>query len=525
MRKHPSLGRRRLNGIVHYATGYGVKVYVSRGHLIIEDGIGADRGTTRYNRATGRLRRLVVVASTGYISFEAVRWMTDAGCALIQLDHTGRVLVTSATSGNNQPALRRAQALAAVQDVGVEISRQLLGVKLKGQRTVAATLDGDAAAAIRLHEVGLAGCLDLDALRLVEAHAAAAYWAAWRGVQVRFATRDADRIPDHWSRFSQRASTLTGSPRVAIDPANAVANLLYALLEAESAIALTAVGLDPGVGILHTDQRARDSLALDLMEAARPTVDRYLLDLLSRNAFTAADFVETSAGQCRITPTLARRVADTALTWAREVAPHAEAIAQALAVNGGIAPPPTPLTGQSRRGRRPPTDRVRTFQGPAPPALPTCHDCGALLPAGGKRCRACHQSANALRLRTEQAEETTRRRSTGEHPSHRPAVRARIAEAQRARWAARQAALPGGFTGAPSEFSRLILPRLSGLAPRQLARETGLSRGYCAQVRDGKRVPHVRHWAAFQLAGLHGQEQSLGGREVARNSVGSVGGP
>jgi CRISPR-associated endonuclease Cas1 len=502
MRKHPSPGRRRLSGVAHYATGYGVRVRVSRGHLIIEDGIGADRRTTRYNRATGQLRRLVVVASTGYISFDAVRWMTDAGCALIQLDHTGRVLVTSATPGNNQPALRRAQARAADDDVGVEISRQLLIAKLHGQQAIAATLDADAATVIRKHEAALTGCRDLDTLRLVEAQAAAAYWAAWRGVQIRFAPRDADRIPNHWTRFRQRASPLTGSPRVAIDPANAIANLLYALLEAESGIALTTVGLDPGIGILHTDQRARDSLALDLMEATRPTVDRYLLDLLARTTFAAADFAETSTGQCRIMPRLARQLAETTVTWACEIAPHAEQIARRLAAQAGIAPPPTTLTGQSRRAKRPPTDRVRTFQAPPPSAVPTCHDCGAPLLTETKRCQACHRATNTHRLRAQQMTENARRRQTGDHPSKRPEVRDRIAKAQRAQWAKRHRESPGGFTGTPSEFRRLILPRLAGLTPRTLADATGLSRGYCAQVRDGLRIPHVRHWAAFQLAGL-----------------------
>jgi hypothetical protein len=60
----------------------------------------------------------------------------------------------------------------------------------------------------------------------------------------------------------------------------------------------------------------------------------------------------------------------------------------------------------------------------------------------------------------------------------------------------------GGFTGHPSEFRRLIQPKLAGRRPSDLARATGLSPGYCAQVRDGQRVPHLRHWAAFQLVGL-----------------------
>jgi CRISPR-associated protein Cas1 len=74
---------------------------------------------------------------------------------------------------------------------------------------------------------------------------------------------------------------LTGNPRAAADPINAILNYLYAILEAESRIALIAVGLDPGLGILHTDQRSRDSLALDLMKSARPAVDQYVLNLLA----------------------------------------------------------------------------------------------------------------------------------------------------------------------------------------------------------------------------------------------------
>ena len=52
------------------------------------------------------------------------------------------------------------------------------------------------------------------------------------------------------------------SPDLRVSPSIricAILNYLYAVLEAESRIALLAIGLDPGIGILHTDQRARDS--------------------------------------------------------------------------------------------------------------------------------------------------------------------------------------------------------------------------------------------------------------------------
>ena len=52
------------------------------------------------------------------------------------------------------------------------------------------------------------------------------------------------------------------------------------MLEAEARIALLAIGLDPGIGVLHADLEARDSLTLDLMEAVRPRVDAHVLGLL-----------------------------------------------------------------------------------------------------------------------------------------------------------------------------------------------------------------------------------------------------
>lgn len=133
-------------------------------------------------------------------------------------------------------------------------------------------------------------------------------------------------------------------------------------------------------------------------------------------------------------------------------------------------------------------------------------------PTRRQRCPSCHHAANAKRLRDHQATEANRRRSTGDHPSNRPEVRKRIADSQRAQWAERRhVGSGGGFTGRPSEFRRLILPRLAGLRSRDLARETGPSPGHCAQVRDGKRVPHVRHWAVLQLAGLRAPEPGQGG--------------
>jgi CRISPR-associated endonuclease Cas1 len=122
---------------------------------------------------------------------------------------------------------------------------------------------------------------------------------------VSFARRDAADVPAHWRSFGTRSSPLTGAPRLAAKPANALLNYLYSILEGEAAIAARIVGLDPGLGVFHADQPSRDSLAADLMEPVRPLVDRFVLGLLAHRYFAAADFHETRQGVCRVTPGLA----------------------------------------------------------------------------------------------------------------------------------------------------------------------------------------------------------------------------
>ena len=85
-------------------------------------------------------------------------------------------------------------------------------------------------------------------------------------------------------------------------------NYLYALLESETRLAAAAMGLDPGIGLLHVDTDARDSLACDLMESVRPQVDTYLLDWLRREPLRREWFFEQRDGNCRLMGSFAVRL-------------------------------------------------------------------------------------------------------------------------------------------------------------------------------------------------------------------------
>jgi hypothetical protein len=63
MRAHPT---RPKPTTVYVAGGYGVKITVHRGRLVVHDGVAADRRTARFNRIGG-LSRLVILGRSGYV--------------------------------------------------------------------------------------------------------------------------------------------------------------------------------------------------------------------------------------------------------------------------------------------------------------------------------------------------------------------------------------------------------------------------------------------------------------------------
>jgi CRISPR-associated endonuclease Cas1 len=328
-----AFSRTSLNGAVLVVDGYGLRLAVQRGHLLIQDGIGPHRRERLLPRAQRVVRRIVILGHTGTFSLDAIRWCTDVGIAVVQIDRDGRVLMLANTPAHTDSRLLRAQAAAAAGNVGVAIARQLLGLKLaQHARLLNDELSSpELASALRRFGHTLQQEGDLARCRGLEAEAANLYFSAWTALGCRFIKRDEERVPAHWHQFSVRNSPLIRgghSPRSAADPINAMLNYGSALAEAEARLAALTVGLDPGLGILHTDQKNRDSLALDLLEPLRPVVERHILQLLAARHFTTADFTETRDGRCRLMPPLSHELAEQLLPeLQRAVAKPAEAVA------------------------------------------------------------------------------------------------------------------------------------------------------------------------------------------------------
>src|SRR5258706_369495 len=86
--------------------GYGITVRVDRGHLIVDDGIGAPRRRARFSRVEHGLRRLVVIGADRMISLAALRWLADQKAAFVMLNREGHVLVTTGPVQRSDAQLR-----------------------------------------------------------------------------------------------------------------------------------------------------------------------------------------------------------------------------------------------------------------------------------------------------------------------------------------------------------------------------------------------------------------------------------
>ena len=159
--------------------------------------------------------------------------------------------------------MRRSQSLALTNGTALRISKELIRQKIEGQAAVVRDMlnDPEVAEAIAKFSAALSSAESIESVRLIESQAARTYWSAWAAVPVHWPKKDERQIPEHWKRFSSRISPLTGSPRLAVNPPNALANLLYGLTEAEARIAAIAMGMDPDIGMLHVDTPTCASLS------------------------------------------------------------------------------------------------------------------------------------------------------------------------------------------------------------------------------------------------------------------------
>lgn len=559
-----ALGRDALRDGTVSLWGYGVAITVARGHLVLVDGIGDERRTLRLSKADRPKRITVIVESGGYVSLDAIHWLTTTGTSsLVLLSRDGSVLGAIGPRRLDDAKLRRAQALAPWSGADVEIARHVFASKVAGQGHVLASRSRGhpdfTPVADRLHESAslIAQAASIDDMLEIESVAASAYFAAVAPMPVTFARSSLDRVPERWKTFGPRSSPLTRGNRRAVTLANALLNFTYALLEAEVTIALAAVGLDPGLGVIHADTDDRSSFALDVLEALRPEADSFVLDTIARRSFSHKDAVELVAGDVRLAPGLALEVARST-TFARATAFAVSRIVNILEVSNlpkrralrapnRVVLKSATMTPRKSLGRNALASTALALEthpvlssatsvraaGPRPrrsaklrisvatkaPKVGvgvrrTCRLCGVTIarrkpPFVCDTCRPEHDAETLAsmtsRIIAAGRAAIERANLSGHAPHH-----SKAAVAKKRVSAARSARAKYAWTDDGSldgiDFARDVLPRISSIPVLRIARALSVSRSWAALMRSGRRPTHKRHWIA--LIALADDEES-----------------
>ncbi len=167
------------------------------------------------------------------------------------------------------------------ESFALPVARAIVAGKIRNQRHLLLRrnpqMDGALAevlARLRLAAEDALEAPDREVLMGIEGAASAAYFAAYGRV-----------LRNPLFAFEKR------NRRPPKDPVNACLSFGYTLLATLAESQVAAAGLDPHLGMLHSPEYGRPSLALDLMEEFRaPIVDAVTLRLLNRRQLVPDDF-------------------------------------------------------------------------------------------------------------------------------------------------------------------------------------------------------------------------------------------
>ncbi|WJW76676.1 CRISPR-associated endonuclease Cas1 [Thiohalobacter sp. IOR34] len=233
----------------------------------------------------------VVVQGHALLDTGLLRALAGAGVGLLVLD-SRRPEFTSRLEGrsHNQSSRRLEQYRRSLDETWrARFSKLLVRRKVREQRRLLAE-----ALSRRpdLRRSLLSAVRDLDA-RLCELGEGMPSRERLRGLEG-VAARD---YFQGYCRLFPRSVNFTGrNRRPPRDPVNACLSLAYTLLQAEAVRAVQVAGLDPMLGFFHDVAFGRDSLACDLVEPLRPSVDRLVWELFRMRSLTAEHFSSSEGG-------------------------------------------------------------------------------------------------------------------------------------------------------------------------------------------------------------------------------------
>jgi len=314
-------------------SGNGISIRVDRGALLIRDGLTHYPQDVRERRFfPGGLenpQRIIMVDGNGQITLDAMDWLAEQDIALIRLRWDGRVVSVVGQRGYSADPDKVAWQIETRKDEAARVAFgiPLIRKKLEGTLANLAEFFPDARPKDRAVRTAEAVLDELEAsppatareLLGMEGKAAAAHFAAWSIIPIRWKHLDKHPVPEDWLTFTSRSALRAKkvpTNRRATHPVNAMLNYLYGVLEMRARVQVIADGFDPTRGILHGEgDNGRDAFVFDLLERNRPTAEALVLRWLSEGRAVASDYSISGTGICRLNARLAAHLVSSFDMW------------------------------------------------------------------------------------------------------------------------------------------------------------------------------------------------------------------
>ena len=265
------------SSVLHITTP-GSRAFLKRGRIEI-----SSRGEPSASVPLERVQALVLHGNSD-VSSGLLRELFWRDVPVVWCSGTGRVMGW-ATTGRTPNGLQRVRQHEESAAGRLDLAKAFIEAKIANQATLLRR-NGDASDAVsrmRTVKKRVPHVESLEQVLGLEGEASALYFGSFNTM-----------LKIDWVNIGNRRG------RGARDPVNVALNLAYGVLLAECIRAVVTCGLDPHAGFLHSANRNKPALALDLCEEFRPTVaDSAVLRAFNNGELHSRDFSD-SLGEYRL---------------------------------------------------------------------------------------------------------------------------------------------------------------------------------------------------------------------------------
>jgi CRISPR-associated protein Cas1 len=280
-----------------FLEGYGVRVRVDDGKLVLRDGKGTENV---FFPKRFPFDNVVVYGTRGSITFEAIRWLNKHNANISIINWNGRLLTSIESIESKQTKMKFKQyEYYQNSNKRLNIAKKFIEAKIKRTKDVLLWLKKrypEVNSDIESEALKLSDAKNIPEIMTVEGRVAQIYWEQF------------SKIVDSKLDFVSRQ--YANRPFGAVDPVNALLNYGYALLESECRKSINTVGLDTHVGFVHEVTIGKEPLVYDLQEPFRWAIDLAVIKALENKIFNKGDFIRTESYNLKLRTSGAKKLTE-----------------------------------------------------------------------------------------------------------------------------------------------------------------------------------------------------------------------